>query len=124
MRDLLGDLVVGALVERGLSPLDVIGDGSDRLDALGCTHGDVFSWIVVTWPRSVTAPSIAVTEMCFATTSGSSSSSFTTASRRFASLTVGFIDSLLPTRCMRPARQEIGPRGCRRGRRPAPPSLP
>ena len=39
MRDLLGDLVVGALVERRLSDFDVIGDGPHCLDALGCSHG-------------------------------------------------------------------------------------
>jgi hypothetical protein len=39
MRDLLGDLVIGALVERGRSDFDVMGDGSHRLDTLGRTHG-------------------------------------------------------------------------------------
>jgi hypothetical protein len=39
MCDLLGDLVIGALVERGRSDLDIIGDSSHCLDALGCTHG-------------------------------------------------------------------------------------
>src|ERR671918_699303 len=41
MRDLLGYLVVGALVERGLSDFDVIGDCSHCRDALGCAHGYV-----------------------------------------------------------------------------------
>jgi hypothetical protein len=36
MRDLLGDLVIGALVEGGLSDFDVVGDGSHRFDTLGC----------------------------------------------------------------------------------------
>ena len=40
-RDLLGDLVVGAFVERRLPDFDVVGDRSHRVDTLCCSHGDV-----------------------------------------------------------------------------------
>ena len=63
MRDLLGYLVVGALVERGLSDFDVIGDCSHCRDALGCAHG----YVLLVNRRDVSTerdrPSIAVTEM-------------------------------------------------------------
>src|ERR687894_609714 len=38
MGDLLGDLVIRTLVERGRSDFDVIGDGSHGMDALGCSY--------------------------------------------------------------------------------------
>ena len=41
MRDLLGDLVVATLVQRGLSDFDVIGDCSDSVDTLGRSQRDV-----------------------------------------------------------------------------------
>jgi hypothetical protein len=70
MRDLLGDLVVGALVERESFDFDVIGDGPHCLDALGCTHGHVLLVDRHDVATERDRPIGRVTEMCFATTSG------------------------------------------------------